>query len=249
MNQQNSLLKPNETLDDLEYNDLKLIQNKFGYKFSTDSVLLANFGRAKRRDVYVDLCSGSSVVAILFLCKNNIERGFAVELQESLADMARRSIEYNNLSDRLKVINDDLKNSVKTLGAESVDVITVNPPYNEVGETSETDEIAVATHEIKTNLETIVRTSSKLLKFGGKLFMVHRIDRLASIIFELKKYNLEPKVLRIVYPKKDKAPNLVLIEAKKGAKAGLIIQKPLILNNDDGSETDELKEIYCRKDS
>lgn len=249
MNQQNSLLKPNETLDDLEYNDLKLIQNKFGYKFSTDSVLLANFGRAKRRDVYVDLCSGSSVVAILFLCKNNIERGFAVELQESLADMARRSIEYNNLSDRLKVINDDLKNSVKTLGAESVDVITVNPPYNEVGETSETDEIAVATHEIKTNLETIVRTSSKLLKFGGKLFMVHRSDRLASIIFELKKYNLEPKVLRIVYPKKDKAPNLVLIEAKKGAKAGLIIQKPLILNNDDGSETDELKEIYCRKDS
>lgn len=247
MNQHNSLIKTNETLDDLEYNDLKLIQNKFGYKFSTDSVLLANFGRAKRKDVYVDLCSGSSVVAILFLCKNNIERGYALEIQESLADMAERSIEYNKLSDRLKVINDDLKNSVKIFGAESVDVITVNPPYNEVGETSATDEIATATHEIKTNLETIVKVSSKILKFGGKLFMVHRSDRLASIIYELKKNNLEPKVLRIVYPKKDKAPNLVLIEAKKGSKAGLIIQKPLILNNDDGSETNELKEIYCRK--
>ena len=247
MNQQNSLLKENETLDDLEFNGLKLIQNKFGYKFSTDSVLLANFGKAKRNDVYVDLCSGSAVVAILFLCKNNIQRGYAVEIQEKLADMAERSIKFNKLDDKLNVINDDLKNAVKIFGSESVDVITINPPYNEVGETSISDEIATATHELKTNLATIAEVSSKILKFGGKLFMVHRCDRLASIIYEFKKNNLEPKVLRIVYPKKDKAPNLVLIEAKKGAKAGLIIQNPLILNNDDGTETDELKRIYCRK--
>ena len=247
MNQQNSLLKENETLDDLEFNGLKLIQNKFGYKFSTDSVLLANFGKAKRNDVYVDLCSGSSVVAILFLCKNNIQKAFAVEIQSKLAEMAERSIKFNGLEDRLKVVYDDLKNAVKIFGSESIDVITVNPPYNEVGETSDSDEIATATHEIKTNLATIVEVSAKILKFGGKLFMVHRCDRLASIIYELKKNMLEPKVLRVVYPKKDKAPNLVLIEAKKGAKAGLIIQKPLILNNDDGTETDELKQIYCRK--
>ncbi len=247
MNQQNSFLRENETLDDLEYNGLKLIQNKHGYKFSTDSVLLANFGKAKRNDVYVDLCSGSSVVAILFLCKNNIQKGFAVEIQHQLAEMAERSIKINGLDDKLKVINDDLANAVRVFGSESVDVITVNPPYNEVGETSNSDEIAMATHELKTNLATIAEVSSKILKFGGKLFMVHRCDRLASIIYELKKNNLEPKVLRVVYPKKDKAPNLVLIEAKKGAKAGIIVQKPLILNNDDGSETDELKQIYCRK--
>lgn len=247
MKQQNSLLKENETLDDLEYENLKLIQNKFGYKFSTDSVLLANFGRAKQNDVYVDLCSGSAVIAILFLCKNKIKKGYSVEIQERLADMAERSIIVNNLQDRLSVLNEDLENVYKTLGFESVDVITVNPPYNEVGETSDNDEIAIATHEIKTNLSKIVESSAKLLKFGGKIFMVHRCDRLASIIFELKKNNLEPKVMRVVYPKKNKAPNLVLIEAKKGAKAGLIIKEPLILNNDDGSETDELKRIYCRK--
>lgn len=247
MTQQNSLLKDNETLDDLEYNNLKIIQNKSGYKFSTDSVLLANFGRAKQNDVYVDLCSGSAVIAMLFLCKNNIKKAYAVEIQERLADMAQRSILFNNLQDRLSVLNDDLEKVHKTLGVESVDVITVNPPYNEVGETSENDEIAIATHEIKTNLSKIVQSSSKLLKFGGKLFMVHRSDRLASIMYELKKNKLEPKVLRIVYPKKGKAPNLVLIEAKKGAKSGLIIQEPLILNNEDGSETDELKAIYCRK--
>ena len=248
MNQQINLLKPNETLDDLEYKNLKLIQNKFGYKFSTDSVLLANFGKAKRNDVYVDLCSGSAVVAILFLCKNNIQKGYSVEIQPELADMAKRSIEFNNLNDRIQVINDDLKNCEKIFGLESVDIITVNPPYNEVGDTSAIDEIAIATHELKTNLESIVKVSSRILKYGGKLYMVHRSDRLASIIYELKKYKLEPKVLRIVYPKKNKAPNLVLIEAKKGAKSGLIIQKPLILNNEDGSETDELKVIYCRKD-
>lgn len=247
MTKQIDLLKEDETLDDLEYNNLKIIQNKFGYKFSTDSVLLANFGRAKQNDVYVDLCSGSSVVAILFLCKNKIKRAYAVEIQERLAEMAERSIKFNNLQDRISVLNENLEDVHKILGCEKVDVITINPPYNEVGETSENDEIAVATHEIKTNLSKIAEASARLLKFGGKLFMVHRSDRLASIMFELKKNKLEPKVLRIVYPKKNKAPNLVLIEAKKGAKAGLIIQEPLILNNDDGSETDELKAIYCRK--
>lgn len=247
MNQLNNLIKENEILDDLEYNDLKLIQKNGGYKFSTDSVLLANFGRARQKDIYVDLCSGSGVVAILFLCKNKIQKGYCVELQERLADMAERSIEFNNLADKLKVINQDLKDLNNVFASESVDVITVNPPYNEVGETSATDEIAIATHELKTNLETIIKTSSKILKFGGKLYMVHRADRLADIMFELKKYKLEPKVLRIVYPKQGKAPNLVLVEAKKGAKSGIIIQNPLILNNDDGSETDELKQIYCRK--
>ena len=247
MTQQNNLLKQDETLDDLEYENLKIIQNKFGYKFSTDSVLLANFGKAKQNDIYVDLCSGSSVIAMLFLCKNKIKKGYAVEIQERLANMAERSIKFNNLENRLLVLNEDLENVHNILGFESVDVITVNPPYNEVGETSDVDEIAIATHEIKTNLAKIAEESSKLLKFGGKLFMVHRSDRLASIMFEFKRFKLEPKVLRIVYPKKNKAPNLVLIEAKKGAKPGLIIQEPLILNNDDGSETDELKRIYCRK--
>lgn len=247
MKKQNSFLKPNETLDDLEYHDLKIIQNKFGYKFSTDSVLLANFGRARKNDVYVDLCSGSAVVAILFLCKNNLSKGFAVEIQPALAEMSERSIKFNALDDKLKVINDDLQNCAKIFGHETVDVVTVNPPYNAVGETSETNEIAIATHELKTNLKTIIQTASKILKYGGKLYMVHRADRLADIMFELKTQKIEPKRLRVVYPKQNKEPNLVLIEAKKGARAGLKIENPLILNNEDGTETDELKRIYCRK--
>lgn len=241
----NNLLKENERLDDLELDNLMIIQHKNGYKFSTDSVLLANFAKAKPTDVCLDLCSGGGVVAILFSYKNKIKEMFAVEIQEAQAEMSMRSIEYNGLN--IKVINDDLKNIKTHFGSETIDVITVNPPYNKVGETSETDEIAISTHEIKTNLDEIAKASSVALKFGGKLFMVHRADRLADIFSALKKYNLEPKVLRIVYPKLEKEPNLVLIEAKKGAKSGLKIMRPLILNNADGTETEELKQNYGRK--
>lgn len=241
----NSFLKENERLDDLELDDLMIIQDKNGYKFSTDSVILANFAKAKPSDVCVDLCSGGGVVAILFSYKNKVKKMYAVEIQEKQAEMSRRSIEYNHLN--IEVINDDLKNLKKILGSETVDVITVNPPYNKVGDTSEIDEIAISTHEIKTNLDEIAKCASNALKFGGKIYMVHRADRLADIMCAFRKCNLEPKVLRVVYPKLTKEPNLVLIEAKKGAKSGLKIMKPLVLNNEDGTETEELKQIYCRK--
>ncbi len=235
-----------ENLDDLEYKGLKIVQNQNGYKFSTDSVLLANFGKAKQNDIYVDFCSGSGVVTILFACKNNIKKAYGIEIQESLAKMSQKSLEINNLTN-IEILNMDLSLAHEKLGSESVDVITVNPPYNIQGVTSEIDEIAIATHEIKTSLEKICEEAFKLLKFGGKIYMVHRADRLVDILFFMRKFKLEPKVLRMVYPKKDKQPNLVLIEAKKGAKAGLKYSPPLILNNDDGTETDELKSIYNRK--
>lgn len=241
----NNFLQDNERLDDLELDNLMIIQKQSGYKFSTDSVLLANFIKVKQNDVYVDLCSGSGVVAILASYKNNVKTTYAVEIQKEMAEMSRRSIEYNKLN--IKVINEDLSSATGVLGFESVDVISVNPPYNPSGLTSEKDEIAMATHEISTNLEKVVIASSKLLKFGGKLFMVHRADRLVDILYELRKNKIEPKVIRVVYPKKNKEPNLVLIEAKKGAKSGVKVLAPLILNNDDGTETDELKQIYNRK--
>ena len=239
------LVKPHERVDDLLVNGLKIIQSKDGYKFSTDSVLLANFGKAKASDKYLDLCSGSGVVAILFSWKNKIKESFVVEIQERLADMAKRSIEANNLN--IKVINDDLINCLKHFEQESIDVITVNPPYNILTNDIEETEISIATHELKTSLESIAMTAGKLLKFGGKLFMVHRADRIADIMFELKKCKLEPKKLQIVYPKVKKEPNLVLIEAKKGAKSGIKILEPLILMTQEGTETEQLKKIYNRK--
>ncbi|MBQ8451174.1 MAG: methyltransferase [Clostridia bacterium] len=242
----NNFLKENESLDDLEFKGLKIIQNKNGYKFSTDSVLLANFAKAKPTDLCVDLCSGSGVVAILFACKNNVKKQFAVELQEGLAEMSSRSVKLNKLKN-IEVLNMDLKNAHEVIGREVADVVTVNPPYIESGLSSENDEISIAMHEKTIKLFEIADEAFNLLKFGGKLFMVHRADRLVDIISTLRQKRLEPKVLRLVYPKVNKEPNLVLIEAKKGAKKGLKFGFPLILNNDDGTETEELKQIYCRK--
>jgi tRNA1(Val) A37 N6-methylase TrmN6 len=241
----NEFLLEGERLDDLELDNLMIIQKQSGYKFSTDSVLLANFIKVKPNDIYVDLCSGSGIVAILASYKNNVKKSYAIEIQTEMAERSKRSIEYNKLN--IEVINEDLSNVVNILGCESVNVISVNPPYNPSGLTSDKDEIAMSTHEISTNLEKVVKASSKLLKYGGKFYMVHRADRLVDIIYELRKNKLEPKVIRIVYPKKDKEPNLVLVEAKKGAKSGVKVLSPLILNNDDGTETEELKRIYNRK--
>lgn len=242
--QVNKFLKENEQFDDLQLDGLKIIQKTGGYKFSTDSVLLANFAKGKPSDKYLDLCSGSGVVAILFSYKNKINDACALELQPRLADMAERSIRANNLN--IKIINCDLKNSLEHFTRESFDIITINPPYNISNSSISEDEITIATHELKTSLETISNVSAKLLKFGGKLFMVHRADRLAEIIYNLKKCKLEPKRLQIIYPKAQKEPNLILIEAKKGAKAGLKIMQSLVLNNSDGTETEELKKIYNR---
>ena len=242
-----SLVMSDERLDDLELDDLMIIQKINGYKFSTDSVLLSDFVKAKPSNFYIDLCSGSGVVAILVAYKNNLKKALAIEIQSQLANMAERSIKYNGLESRIEVLCEDLSLAHKTIKAEVADVISVNPPYNEVGLTSDTQEIMLATHEIKTNLKEICKASSKLLKFGGKLFMVHRADRLVDILCALRENNLEPKVLRVVYPKASKEPNLVLVEAKKGASAGIKVLSPLILMNEDGTETDELKTIYNRK--
>ena len=135
------MLRENERVDDLQLDDLKIIQNKNGYKFSTDSVLLANFGKAKASDKYLDLCSGSGVVAILFSWKNKIKNANLIELQQKLADQAKRSIEMNGLN--IKVINDDLNNSLKYFDSEGLDVITVNPPYNIPTEKMEETEISI----------------------------------------------------------------------------------------------------------
>jgi len=242
--QVNNFLKENEQFDDLQLDGLKIIQKTGGYKFSTDSVLLANFAKGKPSDKYLDLCSGSGVVAILFSYKNKINDAYALELQSRLADMAERSIRANNLN--IKVLNCDLKDSLKYFEQESFDIITINPPYNIPDSSISEDEITIATHELKTSLDMVSNMVSKLLKFGGKLFMVHRADRLAEIVYNLKKCKLEPKRLQIIYPKVKKEPNLILIEAKKGAKAGLKILQSLVLNNDDGTETEELKKIYNR---
>ncbi len=239
------LLKENEVIDDLQRDGLMLIQNKNGYKFSNDSVLLSDFATIKKNGVFVDLCSGSGVVAILFNSKNSAKLGYMVEIDGEASDMANRTLLYNNITN-LKAVCANLKDSPKLIGYEIADTVMVNPPYFNSGKLSEKTDIATARHETNLSLNDISLAASKLLKFGGKFYMVNSAERLTDIMCSLRENKLEPKKLRVVYPKVSKTSSVVLIEAVKGGKPGLEIMSPLILNNEDGTETVELKSIYNR---
>lgn len=185
------------------------------------------------------------------LCgKTNLKEIFGVEIQEEVYDMAQRSCRLNNLENKFKLINDDLKNLNKKFPANSFDAIVTNPPYkkNNTGLKNENKLKQISRHEIMCNIEDIAKVSSYLLKSNCSIYMVHRPDRLVDIIEALKKYKLEPKNIRFVYPKFNKEPNLVLIKATKCGRPFLKVEKPLIVYNDNGTYTDEILKIYNKKE-
>lgn len=216
-------LKNNERLDDLQFNNLYIIQDKTGYCFTSDAVMLANFVKVKRGGVLVDLCSGSGVIGILASAKNNAKKTFLVEIQENLADMSRRSLEYNGLTN-IEVVNRPLQGVHLEIGREVADVVVCNPPYKKSGTASflnENQSIAIARHELKVNLEEIIKESSKLLKFGGDFYIVNKEERLTDIFVLCRNYGLEPKVLQI--RKSISGANIIFVKAKKGGKSGITI--------------------------
>ena len=214
------MLKNNERLDDLQFNNLYIIQSRDEYSFTSDAVALANYVHISNYGRLVDLCSGCGVIGILANAKNKVKDVTLVEIQDSLADMSQRSIEYNHL-DNFTVINRQLQGVHKIIGEGKFDAVTCNPPYRVLDERQKINEhenIAIARHEVKVTLEEIIVEASKLLKFGGLFYMVHQEDRLAEIITLLCKHSLEPKELKILQNKKG---NIVLIKAKKGGKSGM----------------------------
>lgn len=223
-------------LDDLQICDLKIFQDDKLYNFSTDAVLLSNFIEYKKNDIVVDFCSGNGVVGILSSAKNFYKKIFLVEIQKSLSDLAKESIEYNKL-ENFEVICDDLNNIASYLQSGSVDVVTCNPPYRKVSShiIKDNEHLNICNYEIKVNLEEIIKNAGKILKFGGTLFMINDINRLEETICLLNKYNFKTKILQIVNPKQNKNANVFLIKAVKNAKSGIIVPPNLILNDEDGN--------------
>lgn len=222
-------LNPNERLDDLLFNEMHIIQNSKKYCFTSDAVLLANFAKAKKKDECLDLCSGSGIVGILMHAKQLPKKMTLVELQPDFCDMARRSIELNNLESKIDVINSSVQDLPKLLGGKTFDVITCNPPYKiaKNHKITEQKDIAMCKYELTLTLEELIKNVSKLLKFGGKFYFVHESSRLAEIIVTLQKYNLHPKRLEFCFPTNKTNSNVVLIEAVLGAKDGVIITKTI----------------------
>ncbi len=239
-------LKPDERIDDLNRCGYKIIQNTKKFCFGIDAVLLSGFASAKEGHKVVDLGTGTGIIPILMEAKTDAKDFTAIDIQPESVEMANRSVVMNNQQDKIKIIECDIKSASSTLGAGMYDVVTSNPPYmnNSHGLVNPDEAKAIARHEIKCSLEDVVREASKLLKVGGKFYMVHRPFRLIEIISMCTKYMLEPKRIRFVHPYVDKEPNMVLIEAAKGGKSMVKIEKPLIVYKDVNVYTDEIHEIY-----
>lgn len=231
----------------LNYKDMYIYQNDEWFTFSIDSVLLANFTKINLRDKNImDFCTGNAPVP-MFLSYKTKNKIIGVELQKEVYDLAVKSINCNNLSDRIKIINYDIKNISDLYESDSFDIITCNPPYFETKniELQNDNKIKnIARHEVAISLEDIIKNASYLLKNGKKFVMVHRPDRLIEIFDLFKKYNLEPKRIRFCYPKVGKDANTLLIEGVKNGNKGMIIESPLFVHNDDGSYTDEIRRCF-----
>jgi len=231
----------------LNFDNKIIYQNDEWFLFSLDSVLLANFVNINFTDKkIIDFCTGNAPVPMLLSYKTNNEI-IGVELQKKIYDLAVKSIKENELEDRIKIINEDVNNLSNIYEAESFDIITCNPPYFKTKNSellNNNDIKTIARHEVKLNLEEILKQARYLLKNGKKLVMVHRPDRLIEIINIMKKYNFEPKRIKLCYPKEKDEANILLIEAVKNGKSGLKVESPLIVHNDDGSYTDVIRAMF-----
>lgn len=245
-------LKGDERIDQLYSHNIKIIQSPSVFSFSLDAVMLADFATPKlaKSSLTVDLCAGNGAVG-LFLSDKTHGHIIEVEIQERLSDMAARSVQLNDLSDRISVQNEDLKDAVVTIGKEKADTVTVNPPYFVDTDTSKknpNEYLAIARHEIKTNLEQIITTSGELLKSGGKLFMVNRTDRLTELLDLLKNHHMAAKRIQFIYPKEESDANMMLVSAiKDGKQTGLKINPPITVMKDSDEYTAKVKEMLYGK--
>jgi tRNA1(Val) A37 N6-methylase TrmN6 len=235
-----------ERLDYLLNEDMRIIQSPSVFAFSLDAVLLAKFAYMPiQKGQIVDLCTGNGVIPLL-LSKRTKGKIIGVEIQERLYDMAKRSVQYNELEEQVEIIHGDIKDMPQQLGYSKYDVVTCNPPYFptvSADEMNKNRHLAIARHEIYCTLEDVIKVSSQLLKQGGKAAFVHRPGRLLDIVTLMRQYRLEPKRLRFVYPKMGKEANTILIEGIKDGSPDLKILPPLIVYNDYNEYTDEVKQI------
>lgn len=239
-------LKDNERIDDLQRNGYQIIQNQKGFCFGMDAVLLSGFASVKPGEKAIDLGTGTGIIPILLEAKNQGIHYIGLEIQEEVADMAKRSVELNRLEDKITIVKGDIKEASRLFGAASFDVVTSNPPYMNDAHGLKNPDLpkAISRHEVLCTLNDLAREAAKLLRPGGRFYLVHRPHRLIEIITALKGVGLEPKRMKMVHPFVDKEANMVLIEAVRGGKSMIKVEAPVIVYKEPGVYTDEIYTIY-----
>lgn len=246
--EKNVIIEEDELIDDLQLKGLNLIQKKDGFKFGVDAVLLSDFANVKNKHRVIDLCTGTGIIPFLIYGKYEPKEIYGLEIQEDMVHMAKRSTALNSLEEKVFFLHGDLKNINELKKLKKFDVVTVNPPYklNNSGIINPLDKLAIARHEILCNLEDVISASRILLNDNGRIFIVHRPERLADIFTLMRKYRIEPKRVKMVHPKIGKAPNIVLVEGQRDGGAYLKWEAPLYVYDENGNYTKEIDSIYGR---
>jgi tRNA1Val (adenine37-N6)-methyltransferase len=252
------LIKPSERVDDLQRNGLKIIQDPTRFCFGMDAVLLAGFAAgadpvkgistsdSMHGKKLCDLGTGTGILPLLLSARTKADELIGLEIQKDSADMAQRSVLLNDLSPRVRIIQGDIKEAGTIFGAASFDIVTCNPPYMIGGHGIANPDApkAIARHEVLCTFEDIALNVEKILKPGGRFYLVHRPFRLSEILVTLTGHHLEPKRMQLVYPYEDKEPNMVLIEAVKGGRPRMQVERPLIVYEKPGVYRQEIYDIY-----
>ncbi|MGI6160814.1 MAG: tRNA1(Val) (adenine(37)-N6)-methyltransferase [Christensenellales bacterium] len=246
MDNMDKWLKEGERVDDLQYKGLKIIQNPAAFRFGMDAVLLAGFSVIRRGECVADLGTGSGIIAILLSGRMPSARIDALEIQPQMADMAKRSVGMNGLDGVVRVVEGDIKRAEDYLEVNAYHAVVCNPPYKKAGDgaKSASHTLAAARHEVLCTLEDVVKNAARLMKTKGRLYMIHRSDRFAELLYTMRDYGIEPKRIRMVQPSYGKPPNLMLIEGVKQGRSGVKWEPPLIVYGEDGEFTPELRAIY-----
>ena len=239
-------LKDEERLDDLQRNGYQIIQKKDGFCFGMDAVLLSGFAAVKPGEKAIDLGTGTGIIPILLEAKYEGEHYTGLEIQDEVAEMAARRVALNHLEEKVSIVKGDIKEASRLFGAASFDVVTSNPPYMNDAHGLKNPDLpkAISRHEVLCTLDDVAREAAKLLRPGGRFYMVHRPHRLIEIITALTKYKLEPKRMKMVHPFVDKEANMVLIEAVRGGKSMIKVEAPIVVYQEPGVYTQEIYDIY-----
>ncbi len=241
----NSMVLDTLTHDSILGGKIQVFQEKDGYRFSLDAVLLPHFVECAPESVIVDLGSGAGVIPLILATLNPTSTIYGLEVQDSLARLAKHNVEENKMGDRVTIVQHDLRNLPVPGCPKKVDWVVSNPPYRRLGSgrVNPQSQKAVARHEIMANLNDVIQAASRLLDRGGRFAVVYPSTRLADLIHGLKEHGLEPKRMRLVHSNTSSPARLVLVEAIKGGGAQLTVEKPLYIYKDNNAYTREVQDM------
>lgn len=239
-------IREDERLDELFNGHLKIIQKKEGYRFSLDAILLAHFTSQLPADSIIDLGTGSGIIPLILVRKMSVPTIVGVEVQEEMADMAKRTIALNGFTERVSILHEDLRDLRERFAASSFDLVVSNPPYYPVkgGRINPDEQKAVARHEIMVKMEDVISVAHYLLKPSGLVVIVFPARRLASLLFSLEKFDLKPELLQVIYSHKHDEGKLVIVKSCKGGNPEMEIKKPFFVYEDEGVYSEEMQRIY-----